>query len=74
MQTNHKEFPDDMRIMLNRLIQQKQIIIAATLLKAFFKRVWQIEDQLASYYVTRYFQKYHSTQLEKYLKKKLKTN
>jgi hypothetical protein len=64
-----KEIPEEVRVQLQRLVIQGQIMVAGAMLNTFFRRVWKIEDLLALQYVKRYFQKYFPVQLEKHRKR-----
>jgi hypothetical protein len=61
-----RKLPEDLIVLLKRLVQQGQIRIAGTLLYVYFRRSWQLEDDIAAYYMTRYFEKYHSDHLQKH--------
>lgn len=45
---------------------QGEIRIAGTLLYVYFRREWKLEDNIAAYYITRYFEKYHGEHLKKH--------
>jgi hypothetical protein len=60
---------DELTALLRKLVSNGSIRIAGTLLYVYFIRNWKINDELAAYYVTRYFQKYYSTQFKRYQQK-----
>lgn len=67
-----REIPEEVRVQVQRLTVQGQIMVAGAMLNTFFRRVWKVEDELASQYVKRYFQKYYPVQLEKHQKRMAK--
>ncbi|MDH6670124.1 hypothetical protein M2277_000768 [Paenibacillus sp. LBL] len=62
--------PEDMTILLRQLVINGHFRMASTVLFVFFKRNWSLEDDLAAYYVVRYFLKYYPDRLEKHQKGK----
>lgn len=64
-----KELPEELTVLIRRLVSQGQIRIAGTLLYAWFRREWQLRDDIAAYYMTRYFEKYHGDHLQKHRKR-----
>lgn len=63
---NQPTLPNELIDLIKQLVSQKHIRIAGTVLYVYFCRVWKTNDNLAAYYVTRYFQKYFPTQLDKH--------
>lgn len=65
METKRK-LPEELTLLLQRLVMQGQIRIAGTLLYAYFKRIYQLEDDIAAHYMRRYFEIHHSDHLQKH--------
>ncbi|SHE14142.1 Uncharacterised protein [Chlamydia abortus] len=56
--------PDELQTLLKRLVANGSVRIAGTLLYAWFRRCWELDDETAAYYMRRYFEKYFSRQLQ----------
>jgi hypothetical protein len=63
---------EELITLLKRLVANGSIRIAGTVLFVYFKRCWQIDDELAAHYVIRYFQKYYPHQLDNHRKQNIK--
>ncbi|MGG2201417.1 hypothetical protein [Paenibacillus validus] len=64
-----KGLPENLTVLLQQLVQQKQIRTAGTVLFIYLRRNWQFEEEDAAFYMIRYFKKYYPSQLERHHKK-----
>ena len=69
MQAYHHVISDDLTVLLKQLVANDSFRVAGTVLYVYFRRIWKIDDELAAYYVVRYFQKYFSQQLSRHHQK-----
>lgn len=58
--------PEEMTLLMKRLVVNGHIRIAGTLLYSYFIRCWQLDEELAAYFMQRYFEKYYAPQLQKH--------
>ncbi|MFF2909775.1 hypothetical protein [Paenibacillus sp. NPDC057934] len=68
MTKENKGLSDELTATMKQLVMNGHLKMAGTVLHVYFLRCWQLEDELAAYYVVRYFGKYYPKQLEKYRK------
>ncbi|WP_159887561.1 hypothetical protein [Paenibacillus puerhi] len=61
-----KGLPEELATLLRQLVVNGSIRIAGTTLFVYFKRCWQLDDDLAAYYMRRYFEKYYGNQLQRH--------
>jgi len=54
--------PEELTVTLRQLVMNGHFRMAGTLLYVYFKRCWKLEDDLAGYYVVRYFAKHFPKQ------------
>ena len=52
-----------------RLVQNGSIIMAGYFMLTYFKRCWKVDEDLAKFYTTKWFEKYFPNQLEKHRQK-----
>jgi len=64
-----KGLPDELQTLLKQLVANGSVRIAGTLLYAWFRRCWELDDETAAYYMRRYFEKYFSRQLQSHRKR-----
>jgi hypothetical protein len=58
--------PEELTTLLRQLVVNGSIRIAGIVLYVYFRRCWKLGDELAAYYVVRYFKKYYPRQLSKH--------
>lgn len=68
MQQTRMNLPNDLVVLLNQLAQNGDIRMAARVLHVYIIRFWKVDGNVASQYVRKYFEKYHSKQLQRYLR------
>ena len=61
--------PEELQMLLKRLVANGNVRIAGTLLYAWFRRCWELDDETAAYFMRRYFEKYFSRQLQSHRKR-----
>jgi hypothetical protein len=61
--------PEELQTLLKRLVANGSVRIAGTLLYAWFRRCWELDDETAAYFMRRYFEKYFSRQLQSHRKR-----
>jgi hypothetical protein len=66
MEQKKQKLPEDLIVLLRQLVVQGQIRIGGTLLFVYLKREWHLEDELAAYYMRRYFEKYYGDHVQKH--------
>ncbi|MEK3726201.1 hypothetical protein [Paenibacillus sp. FSL H8-0034] len=66
MEQINQGLPEDLTILLRRLVVNGSIRIEGITLYVYFRRCWSLEDELAAYYMRRYFEKYYTHDLSKY--------
>jgi hypothetical protein len=60
------KLPEDLIVLLRQLVIQGQIRIAAHVLYTYLRREWRLEDEMAAYYMRRYFDKYYADHVSKH--------
>ena len=63
-----RQLSDDMTVLLMQLVAQNQLVMAGMVLKAYFLRLWKIDEAKANEYVRCYFNKFYP-KLERHLKR-----
>lgn len=61
--------PKDITVLLRQLVVNGQIRMAGLVLRTYFIREWELEEELANRYVRGYFAKHYPKQLERHLKR-----
>lgn len=64
--------PEDITMLLRQLVMNGHIRMAGTVLYVYFIRCWDLDEELAAYYMQRYFQKYYAPQLQKHKQRSAK--
>jgi hypothetical protein len=60
--------PEELQTLLKQLVASGSARIAGTLLYAWFRRCWELDEETAAYFMRRYFEKYFSSQLQSHRK------
>lgn len=68
MKNTKKGLSEALTVTLRQLVMNGHYSMAGMVLYVYFKRYWKLEDELAAYYVSRYFAKYFPTICHKHLK------
>lgn len=66
MKNTKEGISEALTVTLRKLVMNGHYSMAGTVLYVYFKRCWKLEDDLAGYYVVRYFSKYFPTQWAKF--------
>ncbi len=64
--------PEDLTVLLKQLVVNGHIRHAGTVLHVYFIRSWQLDEELAAYYMRRYFEKYFAAQLQRHMQRQQK--
>ncbi|MBW5444754.1 hypothetical protein GE107_01570 [Cohnella sp. CFH 77786] len=55
-----------MIVLVRQLVMQNQIWMAAMVLKVYFIRNWKVSEEVAAFYMRKYFEKYYAAQVRKF--------
>ncbi|AIQ37199.1 hypothetical protein R50345_22705 [Paenibacillus sp. FSL R5-0345] len=66
MKNTKEGLPEALTVTLRQLVMNGHYSMAGIVLYVYFIRCWKLEDELAAYYVPRYFAKYFPNHLVKY--------
>lgn len=62
-----KRLPEDLIVLLRQLVTQNQLRMATRVLEVYFIRNWNLSEQVASYFMRKYFEKYYTDHVHKFL-------
>lgn len=71
MSQGNRELPEQLLRLLQQLVQNGQVMMAGRVLYTFFCRCWKENEQVASYFTVKWFEKNFPVQLEKHKRMKI---
>jgi hypothetical protein len=71
MSQGNREPPEELLRLLQQLVQNGQFRMAGRVLHTYFRRCWKENEQVATYYIVKWFEKNFPIQLEKHKKMKV---
>jgi hypothetical protein len=66
---SRRGLPEELQTLLKQLVVNGSIRIASTLLYAWFRRCWELDDETAATYMVKYFERYFPKQLSRHKQK-----
>lgn len=64
-----QQIADEMVVLLRQLVMQNQIRMAAMVLKVYFIREWKLSEEVAAFFMRKYFEKYYADHVRKFRKR-----
>jgi len=61
-----QQIADEMIVLIRQLVSQKQIRIAAEILKVYFIRYFKVSEEVAAFFMRKYFERHYSVQVRKF--------
>lgn len=64
-----RQIADEMVILIRQLVMQNQIRMAAMVLEIYFIREWKLSQDVASFYMRKYFEIHYADHVRKFRKR-----
>lgn len=61
-----RQVAEEMIVLIRQLVMNGQFVMAARVLEVYFMRSWKVSEEVAAFYMRKYFEKYYADHVRKF--------